>query len=288
MQATMRTGTGRVVKIKLRITVRSLPLESSVEMTDVMLQPGGNQSGWLPHVTELPWAAGMNGESDMYPSTNAIMLSDRVTVLEESGVGEPGPEGPRGPAGADGPRGPAGSDGADGARGPKGDTGDRGATGSRGPEGPAGQDADMSVVNAARDTADSALSMADTLNTELNTTTGVIDIADRGTRLDTSAGGAGMYIERRGRVVQLTIAAVRLNTSSYITETNLIPPGFRHSSYAYAVVSMNNSHDQVRTIHVRSSGSVRFRASATDELMRGTFMWFTDEDWPSEYPPIGS
>ncbi|WP_268802389.1 hypothetical protein [Agrococcus casei] len=31
---------------------------AGVDVTDVMLQPGGNPSGWLPHVTEMQWSAG--------------------------------------------------------------------------------------------------------------------------------------------------------------------------------------------------------------------------------------
>lgn len=231
MRGTVRVSK-RPAKMRARLSVSGLASDATADVTDLMLQGGGTETGWVPHLHEMMTATGGDVSPELEarvgdPESGQSVLTDRVSSVEDE-------------------------------------------------------------ASSAQSTAESALSMADTLNTELNTTTGVIDIADRGTRLDTSAGGAGMYIERRGRVVQLTLAAVRLNTSSYITETNLIPPGFRHSSYVYAVVSMANGHDQVRTIDVRSSGSVRFRAVASDELMRGTFMWFTDEDWPSEYPPIGN
>lgn len=58
MQGTIRVN-GRVAKIKVRVTVKALPAAAEVVVTDVMLQPGGGVSGWLPHVTELPWSAGI-------------------------------------------------------------------------------------------------------------------------------------------------------------------------------------------------------------------------------------
>lgn len=56
MQGNFRVQ-GRVARLTLRIEVDS-PVDG-VDVTDVMLQPGGNSSGWLPHVTELPWSAGV-------------------------------------------------------------------------------------------------------------------------------------------------------------------------------------------------------------------------------------
>lgn len=60
MRATFRTSK-RVAKIRVRISARGLTGDRSVSITDVMLQPGASVSGWLPHVTELPWAAGLVG-----------------------------------------------------------------------------------------------------------------------------------------------------------------------------------------------------------------------------------
>lgn len=60
MRTTFRTSK-RVAKIKVRVTARGLTGDRSVTVTDLMLQPGGSVSGWLPHVTELPWAAGLTG-----------------------------------------------------------------------------------------------------------------------------------------------------------------------------------------------------------------------------------
>lgn len=53
---------GRAATVKLRVAARNLPPGASVTVTDVMLQPGGAASGWIPHTTELPWAAGMTGD----------------------------------------------------------------------------------------------------------------------------------------------------------------------------------------------------------------------------------
>jgi hypothetical protein len=60
MQGTFRTGSKRIKRMVLRLE------GSNVTVTDVMLQPGRNPSGWLPHVTELPWIAGViSGGSNM-------------------------------------------------------------------------------------------------------------------------------------------------------------------------------------------------------------------------------
>lgn len=58
MQGTFRTGYKRVKRLVLRLE------GVDVTVSDVMLQPGGNPSGWLPHVTELPWVAGVIGAVD--------------------------------------------------------------------------------------------------------------------------------------------------------------------------------------------------------------------------------
>lgn len=58
MQGVLRTS-GRPALIKIRITAKGAPAGASVEVTDVQLQPGAGVSGWLPHVTELPWSAGI-------------------------------------------------------------------------------------------------------------------------------------------------------------------------------------------------------------------------------------
>lgn len=56
MQGTFRVQK-RVARVTLRVEI-SDPA-AAVDVTDVMLQPGGAASGWLPHVTEMPWSAGV-------------------------------------------------------------------------------------------------------------------------------------------------------------------------------------------------------------------------------------
>jgi hypothetical protein len=58
MQGTLRVNR-RTAKIKVRIAVRGVPANADVLVTDVMFQPGGVVSAWMPHVTELPWSAGV-------------------------------------------------------------------------------------------------------------------------------------------------------------------------------------------------------------------------------------
>ena len=57
MQGVLRVHQ-RPAKIKVRVTNRGTA-GADVSVTDMMLQPGGAVSGWLPHVTELPWSAGI-------------------------------------------------------------------------------------------------------------------------------------------------------------------------------------------------------------------------------------
>lgn len=63
MQGTIRKGTKKVAKMTLRVQVRGMPSDGSVEVTDLMFQPGGSSSGWMPHVTELPWSAGVSEDT---------------------------------------------------------------------------------------------------------------------------------------------------------------------------------------------------------------------------------
>lgn len=62
MQGSFRVN-GRVATITLRVSVHGLPEDTTVSVTDLMLQPGGSSSGWMPHVTELPWSAGIAASS---------------------------------------------------------------------------------------------------------------------------------------------------------------------------------------------------------------------------------
>lgn len=60
MQGTFRVGWRRVARMTLRLEATDA---DGLELTDVMLQPGGSVSGWLPHVTELPWSSGTTAPS---------------------------------------------------------------------------------------------------------------------------------------------------------------------------------------------------------------------------------
>lgn len=75
MQGNLRTS-GNPQLIKLRVTSKGLPAGATVEITDLMLQPGGSVSGWLPHVTEMPWSAGI------VPPEGAEELNSRIDALE--------------------------------------------------------------------------------------------------------------------------------------------------------------------------------------------------------------
>ena len=50
-----------ILTIKLRATVTGLPVGASVEVADVLFQAGGTVTGWVPHVTEMPWTSGIVG-----------------------------------------------------------------------------------------------------------------------------------------------------------------------------------------------------------------------------------
>ena len=59
VRGVFRPGSKRIAKIKIRIMVNGIPTNAEVYLTDIMFQPGGSVSGWMPHVTELPWSAGL-------------------------------------------------------------------------------------------------------------------------------------------------------------------------------------------------------------------------------------
>ncbi|WP_191621815.1 hypothetical protein [Microbacterium caowuchunii] len=57
MQGTFRVNK-RVARVTLRIEITDPA--AALDVTDVMLQPGNAASGFLPHVSELPWSAGVS------------------------------------------------------------------------------------------------------------------------------------------------------------------------------------------------------------------------------------
>lgn len=82
MQGSLRVSQ-RAAKIRLRVAVRDLPAGATAEVTDLMLQPGGAVSGWLPHVTELPWSAGIVGGGEGRDGGgDDVELRERVDLLQ--------------------------------------------------------------------------------------------------------------------------------------------------------------------------------------------------------------
>lgn len=61
-RATIRPSGGKkALKIRLRITAAAVPEGGAAQVTDCLLQAGSTVTGWTPHVTELPWSAGIVG-----------------------------------------------------------------------------------------------------------------------------------------------------------------------------------------------------------------------------------
>lgn len=55
----MNAGGKRLAMVRIRVTVNGIPSGGEVSVTDLMFQPGRSASGWLYHVTEMPWSAGV-------------------------------------------------------------------------------------------------------------------------------------------------------------------------------------------------------------------------------------
>jgi hypothetical protein len=47
--------------LRVRLTVKDLPDGAQVKVADLLLQAGSTATGWVPHVTEMPWTAGIVG-----------------------------------------------------------------------------------------------------------------------------------------------------------------------------------------------------------------------------------
>lgn len=75
---------GRPALITFRISAPAYGSEESATISDVMLQPGGSQTGWLPHVTEMPWSAGITPDEEVSTVyTRLSTLESEVTALED-------------------------------------------------------------------------------------------------------------------------------------------------------------------------------------------------------------
>lgn len=55
-----RTQDGRPLTIRIRVAATP-GAGRAIVVADVLLQAGGVASGWVPHVTEMPWMAGVLG-----------------------------------------------------------------------------------------------------------------------------------------------------------------------------------------------------------------------------------
>lgn len=53
-------STKRVLKMRVRIQATH-PESGTTLVCDVLVQAGGTATGWVPHVTEMPWTAGVLG-----------------------------------------------------------------------------------------------------------------------------------------------------------------------------------------------------------------------------------
>jgi len=51
----------RIVTLRLRVQVTNPDGPGTTSLADVLVQAGGIASGWVPHVTEMPWTAGVVG-----------------------------------------------------------------------------------------------------------------------------------------------------------------------------------------------------------------------------------
>jgi hypothetical protein len=49
----------KVLTVKVRVASGHPSAEGAVTVTDVLFQAGGTVTGWVPHVTEMPWTAGI-------------------------------------------------------------------------------------------------------------------------------------------------------------------------------------------------------------------------------------
>ena len=51
----------KVLTMTLRLIVAGIPTDATIQITDVLIQAGDTVTGWVPHVTEMPWTAGIVG-----------------------------------------------------------------------------------------------------------------------------------------------------------------------------------------------------------------------------------
>jgi hypothetical protein len=54
-----QTYNKQVLTIRLTLTTSGVPTSATIQITDVLLQAGDTATGWVAHVTEMPWIAGI-------------------------------------------------------------------------------------------------------------------------------------------------------------------------------------------------------------------------------------
>ncbi|WIV44539.1 hypothetical protein [Glutamicibacter nicotianae] len=255
---------GRAATVKLRVAARNLPPGASVTLTDVMLQPGGAASGWIPHTTELPWAAGMTGDDvggggpvywdeilgkpSQFPPTSHTHSIAQVAGLQAA-LDAKAAAAHTHPIGQ--------VSGLQAALDAKAASGHTHAVG------------DVTGLQA-------KVTALDTLLSQMNEGTGRVNISANFPSATIGTGG-GVFIERRGPGVFLSFAAVDFGTA-YAAIANAIPTGFRPSTFVYENIAVNNGAGS-KQVDVLASGTVRIQAGVTGAL-RGTLGWFTTESWP--------
>lgn len=52
---------GSVVTIRFRVQVTNPGSVGTTQVADMLVQSGNTATGWVPHVTEMPWTAGIVG-----------------------------------------------------------------------------------------------------------------------------------------------------------------------------------------------------------------------------------
>jgi hypothetical protein len=56
-----RPPSKRILTVKARFVVSGIPPGARVVLADLLWQAGSTKTLWVPHVTEMPWAAGVSG-----------------------------------------------------------------------------------------------------------------------------------------------------------------------------------------------------------------------------------
>lgn len=104
-----------------------------------------------------------------------------------------------------------------------------------------------------------------------------VDIDGRMPGVDMSWPGSKITLQRRGDVVELTIAGTRMPAGAVFEDA--IPEGFRPVQYAYGTVSADRGTSGYRDIDVRSTGAITVYGNDPSEVLRGTLTWVTGETW---------